>query len=379
MKNRVYLDYNATGVPRPEVVEAMADILARGGNPSSVHAGGREARAEMEKARSKIAAVLNCKTREITFTSGGTESNNMALRAGATQSLIIGATEHDSILAAAQVSGKPAAVLPVHKTGLVDMASLRQALADSEGPALVSIMLANNETGVIQPLQEIADAVHAAGGLLHTDAVQALGKIPVDFKALDVDLMTVNAHKLGGPHGVGALVIRESVIIPSLIVGGGQELGRRAGTENLAGIVGFAKAVELAVVGLVDFAGLAVLRDRLETDIRNIAPDARVFGKSAARLANTSCFAVPGLSSETQVMAMDLAGFCISAGSACSSGKVKPSHVVTAMGADDAHAGSAIRVSLGWTSTAEDVDNFVAAWTDHYQRSWARSGAHAGA
>lgn len=352
----------------------MTAMLATGGNPSSVHARGRQARQTVERARAKIATALNCKPQEIIFTSGGTESNNTALRNNRAKSLILSAIEHDSVRAAAAVSGLPVSIVPVDRHGLVDMAALEKMLGESEMPVLVSIMLANNETGVIQPIAAIASLVHEKGGLLHCDAVQAFGKIAVDFRTLGADFMSISAHKLGGPHGVGALVIRESVPGSALIVGGGQELGRRSGTENLAGIAGFGAAVEIAVADLSGYAKLAAFRDRLENEIAVIAPEAQFFGAGVARLANTSCFAVPGLAGETQVMAMDIAGICVSSGSACSSGKVTPSHVIAAMAADGKSlSGSAIRVSLGWQTVAEDIDLLVKAWREHYQRSRTRS------
>jgi cysteine desulfurase len=271
--------------------------------------------------------------------------------------VLVSGIEHDSVLKATA-----AETISVDRSGVVDLAALERLLTGRTEAALVAVMLANNETGVIQPVADAARIAHEHGALLHCDAVQAAGKIVVDFNALGVDLMTVSAHKLGGPAGVGALIVADHVNLAAQQRGGGQERGRRAGTENLAGIVGFGVAAEIAAAELGVAAGLAELRDELERRAMAAVPGAVLFGREAARLANTSCLALPGVSSELQVMALDLAGVAVSAGSACSSGKVQPSHVLRAMGADAATAGCAIRISLGWQSTAEDVERFLEAW-----------------
>jgi cysteine desulfurase len=223
-------------------------------------------------------------------------------------------------------------------------------------------MLANNETGVLQPIAELAAVAHACGAIFHCDAIQAVGRIPVDMAALGVDLLSLSSHKLGGPQGVGALVLREGIEVTPQLLGGGQEARRRAGTENVAGIAGFGAAVRAALRRIGDYKEVAELRDRLEAEALALAPHARIFGRDAPRLANTLCLALPGLRAETQVMALDLAGVAVSAGSACSSGKVTSSHVLRAMGAGEDLAGSAIRLSLGWDSTMDDVSRFLAAW-----------------
>jgi len=357
MRRAVYLDYNATTPVRPAVATAMADALATVGNPSSVHGFGRAARARLETVREQVAALVGARPAQVVFTSGGTESSNLALTGTRRERVLVSAIEHDSVLKATT-----AETIPVERSGLVDLAALERLLTDRTEPAVVAVMLANNETGVIQPVSDAARIAHDHGALLHCDAVQAAGKIVVDFKALGADLMTVSAHKLGGPAGVGALIVADHVNLAAQQRGGGQERGRRAGTENLAGIVGFGVAAEIAAAELGVAAGLAELRDELERRATAAVPGAVLFGREAARLANTSCLALPGVSSELQVMALDLAGVAVSAGSACSSGKVQPSHVLRAMGADAATAACAIRISLGWQSTAEDVERFLEAW-----------------
>lgn len=353
-----YLDHNATTPLRPEAASAMAAVLGRVGNPSSVHAAGRAARADVERARERVAALVNAAPEEVVFTSGGTEANNLALR-GTGRPVVVSAIEHDSVLHAVEAP----LVVPVTSAGIVDLAALGEMMPQG---ALVSVMLANNETGVLQPVAEAAALVHAKGGLLHVDAVQAAGKIPVDMRALGADLMTLSAHKLGGPQGAGALVARAEVA--AQLRGGGQERGRRAGTENVPGIVGFGAAARLHE----EYARLAELRDALEAEL---AGEAVFFGREAARLPTTTCLALPGVPAETQVIALDLAGVMVSAGAACSSGKVRPSHVLTAMGVGAELAASAIRVSFGWTSSAADVEAFVAAWRQMRDRAARRRSA----
>ena len=360
---RVYLDYNASAPIKPGVKDVVAGALDLVGNPSSVHGHGRAVRRAVEEARSKVAALVGAIPTRVVFTAGGTEANNLALRGFPGRRVIVSAVEHDSVLAAA-----PDAVqIPVDSDGVVDLAALERLLADG-GPALVSLMLVNNETGVVQPVSEAARLAHAHGALLHCDAVQAAGRLPLDVGALGADLLTLSAHKIGGPAGVGALVLAEGVEPEPLLRGGGQERRRRAGTENLLGIVGFGAAAALAVADLPAAGDLAALRDGLEARALAAVPAARAMGAGAMRVGNVACLALPGVPGETQVMALDLAGIAVSAGSACSSGKVKASHVLAAMGAGPALAGSAVRVSLGWGSTAADVERFVAAWTAMAQR-----------
>ena len=365
--NAIYLDHNATAPLRPEAREAMIRALSVTGNPSSVHGFGRAARRLVEEGREAVAALVGTSPAQVVFTSGGTEANAMALGglAGAGRRIVVSAVEHPSVLKA-----QDATLVPALPDGRMALESLDEVLTDA-GPALVSLMAANNETGVIQPLAEAVGIARRHGALVHCDAIQATGKIPIDFNTLDVDMLSLSAHKIGGPPGVGALVLRDGVVVPPLMRGGGQERGRRAGTENVPGIAGFGAAARAAQAGLDAFAGLARLRDGMERRVLEICPSAEIFGRDAPRLANTSCVSMPGVPAETQIMAFDLAGIAVSAGSACSSGKVAASHVLAAMGVDDDRASTAIRVSLGWDSDASEIDAFVTAWTAIYGRAGA--------
>jgi cysteine desulfurase len=262
--------------------------------------------------------------------------------------------------------------IPVDRNGVVDLGRLDEMLEADARPALVSVMFANNETGVAQPVAEVARIAHAHGALFHCDAIQAVGKVGVSMHAIGADLLSLSAHKLGGPPGVGALVIRNGVELRPMIRGGGQERGRRAGSENLPGIAGFAAAAEAAAAGLLEYELVRRLRGHLEATILELAPDAVVVGAGAARLPNTSAIAMPGVSAETQVIALDLDGVMVSAGAACSSGKVAPSHVLAAMGVPAEIAGSTIRVSLGWSTTEDDIEHFIEAWTRLHRRHRAR-------
>jgi cysteine desulfurase len=364
---KTYLDYNATAPVRPEVAMAMAATLGRTGNPSSVHRAGREARALLENARAAVAALVGAPPEALVFTSGGTEANNQALQSVAGPKLV-SAIEHDSVPAAAP----DALRIPVDGHGVIDLESLAE-LLEAVRPALVSVMLANNETGAIQPVREVVERARRHGALVHCDAVQAGGKIPIDFSELGADFVTLSAHKLGGPQGVGALVVGPGIEPVALHRGGAQERRWRPGTENLPGIVGFARACELAAADTGWRQRVCALRDRLEAGIAAIAPQARVLGAGAPRLANTSCLTMPGVGNQIQLIDLDLAGIAVSAGSACSSGKVGPSHVLAAMGVEAGDAQTAIRVSLGWASTATDVDRFVTAWGRLYERTRARA------
>jgi cysteine desulfurase len=363
----VYLDYNATAPIRPEALAAMTAVLAEPGNASSVHGPGRRARRLVEAARAQVAALVNADPAWVIFTSGGTEANNHALAGLPAAQILISAGEHDSVRQAAPAAQR----IPLTPDGVVDLEALAALLQEAPAGTLVSVMLANNETGVIQPLREVAALAHAAGAWVHCDAVQAAGKIPLDMQDLGVDLLSLSAHKLGGPPGIGALVAHPDLPLQPLLRGGGQERRRRAGTENLPGIAGFGAAAETALQELPTFQKLAELRDSLEREISLIAPDIKVFGGQARRLPNTACLALAGLPAETQLMALDLAGVAVSSGAACSSGKVQPSHVLAAMGASAEEAGAAIRVSLGWASTSEDIDLLLCAWGDLYRRSQA--------
>lgn len=372
---RTYLDHNATTPLLPAARDALAEALAAGGNPSSVHAEGRAARSRVEKARAQVAGLAGVKPAEVIFTSGGSEANALALRglAPSRPVLVVGATEHDSVRANAADLGAVLRVetLPVDGAGLPDLEALDRLLEDAgQGRALVSVMAANNETGVLAPLAEIARIARAHGALLHTDAVQAAGRIALDTAAHGADLLSLSAHKIGGAPGAGALIVREGVVLARQIAGGGQELGRRAGTENVPAIAAFAAAAAHAAAHLDDWIAIAALRDDLERRLLAAVPQAAVHGACAPRLPNTSMIGLAGVAGETQVMAMDLAGFAVSSGAACSSGKVKASHVLAAMGV--AAAGDAIRISLGRDTSQADIDAFAAAWTAFAARALSR-------
>ena len=355
-----YLDHNATSPLRPEAFESMVEALRAGGNPSSVHAAGRKARGFVEVARRQVASLVGALPSEVVFTSGGTEANSLALSGAGRRRVLISAVEHDSVSRAAP----DAEIIPVDREGVVDLPALERMLASAGEPALVSVMSANNETGVLQPIGDVVRLARAAGALVHCDAVQAAGKVPVDLHGLGVDYLGLSAHKLGGPSGAGALVMRSGAPFKTDRKGGGQESSRRAGTENVAGIAGFGAAAESAAKG----RDLAPWRDRLEVALVQIAPEARVFGINARRVGNTSCLSMPGISAETQVMALDLAGVCVSAGAACSSGKVQRSAVLAAMGVAADEATTAIRISLGWNTEPADIDRLITAWQDLYIR-----------
>jgi len=372
MAPSLYLDHNATAPMPAPVAEAMAAAFETFGNPSSVHGPGRAARHLIDEARETLAGLLGVDPAGILFTSGGTEANNLALRGTDRRRRLVSAVEHASVLDAAAADR-----VPVDSRGVIDLAALDAALGAEDGPALVSLMLANNETGAIQPVAEASVLARRHGALVHCDAVQALGRLPIDPVALGIDLMSLSAHKIGGPKGIGALVLVRDLALDPILRGGGQELGRRAGTENLPGIAGFAAAARLAVAALDDMPRRAALRDRLEAAASDRVPGLRIWGADAPRIANTSCLGVPGLPGETQVMGLDLAGIAVGSGAACSSGKTAPSHVLRAMGADADDAASAIRVSLGAETSAADLDRFLAAWSDLCARARTGRGAAA--
>ena len=363
MQPAVYLDYNASAPLKPAVIDSLTAALAETGNPSSVHRAGRLARRALEQARARVAALIGAEARQIVFTSGGTEANNLAL-AGSGRRILVSAVEHES----ARLAVAGAETVPVDGGGRVDLDALEAALARDRRPAAVAVMLANNETGIIQPVADAARIAHAHGAWLHCDAVQAAGKIAVDLATLGCDTLALSAHKLGGPQGVGALAVGDGVTLVPCLLGGGQERGRRAGTEAVAAIVAFGVAAELALGDLPRMAALAAMRDAMERRLGAAVPELGVIGAHSPRLPNTSCLVMPGIAAETQVMAFDLAGIALSAGSACSSGKVRPSHVLAAMGLGPEAAASAIRVSLGWRSTPEDIDRFVEAWIGLWSR-----------
>lgn len=372
---RAYLDHNATAPLRPEARAVMLELLDAPGNPSSVHADGRAARARVERAREEVAALCGVPRAGVVFTSGATEANALALHphldiAGRPVScdvLLTNAAEHLSVLRGHRFAPAQVELLPVDGEGRLDLDALDVALARHGAAgrrALVSLMAANNETGILQPVADAARLAAAHGAVTHCDAVQAAGRIPLDADSLPVDFLTLSSHKLGGPQGAGALVARhaDSRARVPLVPGGGQERGRRGGTENVAAIAGFGVAASVARSAReAEAQRLAGLRDRLEQGIVRLIQDARIVGEGARRLPNTSCVIFAGLKAETLVIALDLAHVSVSAGSACSSGKVGASHVLTAMGLDPEAAGAAIRLSLGWSSREDDVDLALAA------------------
>ncbi len=372
---RSYLDWNATAPVRAEVVDAVVRALSLCGNPSSVHHEGRAARAAVEHAREKVGKLVNAPSRMVIFTSGGSEANSFALTPALTLAdsrpttrLLMSTTEHPCVREGHRFNADAVGVIPVSSDGVVDLAWLRLALARAEGGrTLVSIHFANNETGVIQPIAEIGLICREMDALLHVDAVQAAGKVPIDMTTLGVDVLTLSAHKIGGPKGVGAVVFGSDRIEVKdrLIRGGGQEKGARAGTENVSGIVGFGVAAQSAFAELeAEAQRQSALRDQLEAGLREQSPETMFFGASAPRLPNSSCFATPHVRAENALILLDLAGVSVSSGSACSSGKVKPSHVLAAMAVSPDMASAAIRVSFGRTSTDVDVARFLKAYAN---------------
>jgi cysteine desulfurase len=372
MAERAYLDWNATAPLRPQARAAFEEAFALSGNPSSVHAEGRAARRLVEQAREEVAALVGAQPGNVFFTSGGTEANMLALTPAIETAsekrprdrLLMSAIEHVSVRAGGHFARGAVDDVGVTQVGRLDLASLAEAVGKASRP-LVSLMLANNETGVVQPVAEAAAIVRAGGGLLHVDAVQGPGRMACDISALGADLLTLSAHKIGGPKGIGALVrASEDIHFPEpLIRGGGQERGMRAGTENVAGIAAFGAAAAVARRQCAaEAAHMRRLRDVLEAGLKAISPGAVIFGETAERLPNTTLFAIEGMKAETAVIAFDLEGIAVSSGAACSSGKVQPSHVLAAMGVSPALTRGAVRVSLGWSTEAADVEGFLSAW-----------------
>jgi cysteine desulfurase len=363
----VYLDYNATSPLLPSVKAAMDALLGQPLNSSSVHAAGRTAKKHLEESRVIIASALSAFPAEVMFVGSGSEANNMVLRGfTGTHTLLVSAVEHPSISKTSGLLG--AGVIPVDSNGIVKLDVLEQMLAAlNNQPALVSVMLANNETGVIQPISEVVAIARKYGALTHCDAVQAVGKIPIDWGLLGVDMLTIAAHKAGGPVGVAALLVRGDLPIKPLITGGAQELGRRAGTVNVPAIVGFSQMVE-EVAACAKALLWREWRDWLEQELLTAAPDAQVMGASSARLPQTLCITMPGVKAETQLMNFDLAGFAISAGSACSSGKMQASDTLLAMGIVPEIAETAIRISWGWDTTRAEIEAFAVAWKALHNR-----------
>jgi cysteine desulfurase len=372
MSERIYLDHNATSPLREGVREAVFAALDLCGNPSSVHAEGRATRSLIEAARAKVARLVGARADDVIFTSGGTEANALALNPQRGDwSYYVSGIEHPSVRAGGRFPQDSNTSISATADGVIDLEKLATALANSQVEGrrpFVSLMAANNETGAIQPVGEVAAMLHKAGGLLHSDAVQAAGKMPFDLASSGADMISLSAHKIGGPKGVGALVLRQGVTVEPLIKGGGQERRRRAGTENVSGIMGFGVAAELAASDLGRAAEIGKLRDELEARAIAIAPDTVVFAANVARLPNTSAFAVPATKAETLLIGLDLAGIAVSSGSACSSGKVETSHVLKAMGVAPELAQAALRVSLGPDTTRAQIDRFIAVWGEMITR-----------
>lgn len=354
----IYLDHNATTPIRPESLAAMTSVLAEGGNPSSVHHFGRMARKHVESARKKIADTLDVSSGQVFFNSGATEGNNTILKGFAGQRILVSAIEHSSVLEC----GVDAQKIPVTSDGVVDLDVLHMLIAEQR-PALVSVMLVNNETGVIQPVSDIARMAKAAGALVHCDAVQAYGRIPFTRESLGVDFITLSAHKIGGAQGAGAIVVAPNTPLPTLLHGGGQERRSRAGTENVPAIVAFGMAAECALRDLALFQNLSVLRDRIET-VLTASSHISLYGQHAPRVSNTISCTIDGVASDTLLMAFDIEGIAISSGSACSSGTVRFSHVLTAMGAPHDKTTAALRISLGYTTTEKEVEQFITVWNN---------------
>ncbi len=365
---RAYLDWNSTAPMLPEAHAAIVRTLDVHGNPSSVHAEGRRARAIVETAREQVAALVGARPSEVVFTSGATEACNTVL-AAPWAAIAVAAIEHDAVLRPIEAANGERIALDVDSDGRIDPSDIAAKVgaavaAHSAARVLVALQLANNETGVLQPVADVAAIAHDTGAHLFTDAAQAAGRIAIDFAALGADYMALSAHKLGGPKGIGALIVRDGHDLPAFIRGGGQERRRRGGTENIPGIAGFGAAAEAARATVDAGARIAARRDRLEAGLLDLTPDAHIVGVGAERLPNTTCIALPGQLAETLVIRFDLAGIAVSAGAACSAGKIGVSHVLMAMGCDETAARSAIRISIGPTTTDHEIDRCLAAWRE---------------
>ncbi|WP_376800263.1 cysteine desulfurase family protein [Candidatus Raskinella chloraquaticus] len=381
---RAYLDCNATAPLRPEARAAALAALELAANPSAVHQEGRRARRLLEEARLAIAGLINGQAGNVIFTSGGSEGAAMVLAPGfcgtgkaPAERLVVSAIEHSAVLSAGRFAPADVAVCPVTGDGVIDLAALDGLLAGSARPALVAVMLANNETGIIQPVAEVAALGNRHGASLVCDAVQAAGKMPVDIASLGADAIIVSGHKLGAPQGSGAVILGEGVRLGmALIRGGAQEHRQRAGTENVSGIAGLGAACDyLARLGAAENGRIRAMRDDMEARLVAALPGAHIMGQHVPRLPNTSLVMCDDIIGETAVIALDLAGIAVATGSACASGKVAPSHVLKAMALDDAHARSALRVSLGWATTPDDIDKFIAAFAAHRNRIAGRAAA----
>ncbi|MEQ8510740.1 MAG: cysteine desulfurase family protein [Rhodospirillaceae bacterium] len=361
--HRTYLDYNATAPVLPEVIDSVAEALSVTGNPSSVHRDGRLSKAIIEDSRDQVAKMIGVNPSVVTFCSGATEANTTIIlglqNTGVVNDVFCSSIEHPSVLELVPGTNH----IPVHPTGELSLDALRATLADVKPPFLFCLMLANNETGVIQPTHEAIDIVHQLGGFILCDSVQGPGKLNQSSFPIEADFLTFSAHKIGGPQGVGCFVNHLSEQVKPLIIGGGQERFMRAGTENVSGIAGFGTAAQL-VNAQSNLMAIEDLRNRLEAKIREIRPDAVIFGEDRPRLPNTTCVALEGMSNERQIMKLDLSGYSVSAGAACSSGKVAISHVLKAMAVDDDLAGSAIRISIGRNTVWSELEDFLKVWAE---------------
>ncbi|MBL1146665.1 MAG: cysteine desulfurase [Pseudomonadota bacterium] len=379
MKNQIYLDHNASTPMRPKALALMTELLQVTANPSAIHKNGRILRAHIEKAREQVAAAVGGTAEYVIFTSGATEANITVLNGCKdVRHVIVSDIEHPSVKKACD----NILTFPASRDGLIRLDKLEELLktcTEKGGGIMVSVMLVNNESGVIQPVTEVAALARQYGAFFHTDAAQALGRIPVDLTALDADALTLSAHKVGGPQGVGAIVLRDGFTLDPLFRGGKQEKSRRAGTENSAGIAAFGAAAEEAAANVAEYQKLAVLRDHLEAEILRMSPEVVIFGKSAPRAPNTSFFSTPGLESQPLMIAFDLEGIAVTAGTACSSGSTRKSTVLEAMQATPEEQASSLRVSMGWASKPEDVAGFLAAWQKIYTRMKNRAQDEAGA
>lgn len=362
--NKIYLDYNATALIRPEVLTLVTHVMGEVGNASSVHGAGRHARKYVEDARQQVADLCAVTAEQVTFTSGATESINTVLSGYRDKRVLISSIEHPATMAAAP----HADLIPVTTDGLVDMEAYKKLLAEDSSPALISVMLVNSETGVIQPIAEMAKLAHDSGALFHTDAVQAAGRMDISLNKLGVDYISLSAHKMSGPQGVGAIITRDGLELPKFMLGGGQEKNCRAGTHNTAGIAGMGLAAELALKNIPHYAEIQKLRDHMEAEMHKISNKITIYGQNAPRVGNTCNIGIKDMPAQTQMMALDLDGIAVSSGSACSSGSFKPSHVLTAMGANEEDAKSALRISMGWATTSADIDAFLESWKKIAQR-----------
>lgn len=362
----VYLDYNATAPMRPEIRDLVIQVMEGVGNGSSVHAYGRVARRYIETARGQVADLCGVEPEQVTFTSGATESINTVLYHYRDKHVLVSGIEHPAVLQSAPHSEK----IPVTTDGVIDLNALEDLLKAAPS-ALVCIMLVNSETGVIQPITEAAKLVHDHGARLFVDAVQAAGRIDISLNKLGADYMALSAHKIAGPQGVGALITKSGIETPRFMLGGGQEKNCRAGTHNTAGIAGMGLAAQIAKENIAQYETITKMRDDMEAKIRALTNGIKIYGDHAPRVGNTSNIGLHGVPAQTQMMALDLDGIAVSSGSACSSGSFKPSHVLTAMGADESEAKSALRISIGWNTTQGDIDAFLDSYTKIIKRTQA--------